>query len=507
MSFKFENQNVSDEALQEAKLLAFEEMNTASQKAEEAARLQALKEAEARLQAEEAARLQAEEAARLQALKEAEAAARLRQEAEAAAVPRGLYRFPLVSIPTNDSRWVSSVVYKINTHGWTIINDKDGNPRYYIVPDGNRACIFSSVIGGLTSINEPVIVKMLSDKVDKFVAEFNTKIAGEELNNYIRQFQYETVSKIAEMIIPELIYLIEYYLGLLKWHEDNPAQSKKDKEAARKDIEDINKMLYDLYNYSQEIINRPENFMVGVVYNAGEPIKEKAYQTDTTLLKAGINEEDWNTQEIFGPKVLSSTLKPVETDRDESTNTTYIFPKDSKKNPVFGNMTSKGKTKTFDATTSQMLMHAFSQAPLALVFDNSCFEILSSDRRLIQNFDIIEDLRKEIASLKNRIQMTREQSHEIQVKIRKITGISRDIGGKQDDSLTSTTLLDQLAKLQQNSAFMGYYQDVTTKQAVVDTKPKKKNGGKRKTLKKYRKKMSQKKRHLSKNKRRKTKRK
>lgn len=478
------------------KLEAFEQMKQA-----EEARLQALK---------EAARLQAlKEAARLQALKEAEEAARLQQEAEAAAVPRkGPYLFPLKSLPTSDSLWVSSVVYKINTHGWTIVSDKNGNPRYYTVPEGKRACIFSSVIGGLTSINEPVIVKMLSDEVDKFIAIFPTKTPGPELNQYIQQFQYETVSKIAEMIIPELIYLIEYYLGLLKWHEDNPAEPKKAKDA-EKDIKEINKMLYDLKNYSEELLSRPENFMVGVVYNARELIKEKAYQTDTTLLKAGINEEDWNTQEIFGPKVLSSTLKPVETDRDESTNTTYIFPKDSTKNPVFGNMTSKGKTKTFDATTSQMLTHAFLQAPLALVFDNSCFEILSSDRRLIQNFDIIEDLRKEIASLDNRIQMTPSQSDAIKVAIRKITGIPRVIDGKQDNSLTRITLLGQLAKLNLTSVFMEYYTKVTTEKAVAvaATKPKKKKGGKRKTLKKYGKKMSQKKRHLSKNKGRKTKRK
>jgi len=450
---------------------------------------------------------------------EAEAAAEAKFEAfEAAkkaevAGPYNRNSAALLSLVTPQSQMVSSVVYKINTHGWTITHDKDGNPLYYTVPEGKRACIFSSVIGGLTSINEPVVVKMLSDEVDKFIAEFPRKIVGEELNNYIRQFQYETVSKIAKLMIPELIYLIEYYFGLFEWYEKNPP--KKNDSVAKADYEETKKMLYDLYNYSQEIISRPENFMTCAVYNAGDRIKEKNYQTDTMLLNNAINQEDWNISKSNGPEVLSATLKPSQASAVKITEPKFMFPKKLDTHE-FGKVTSRGRKKIVDTNTTQMLQNAFEENSLALIFDNSCFEILGPDKRLIQNFKTIEDLRQQMiqqnanSDSDNQIQMTLEKSDEIKAAISEIKGISRLIGDKMDDSLIETNLPDQIAKLQGNSVFMQYYQKVTTEPVVeisAATSGARKKGGKRKTLKKYRNKMSQKKRYLSKNKRRKTKRK
>jgi len=416
--------------------------------------------------------------------------------------PVGLYPVKMKSIKTSTSRPVPSLTRQIHTHGFVVVNDTCDSgsitKEYYTVPEGKRAIIFTTVIPGLTSINEPSVVKMISDSFENFSRIYYTE-DPDQIPEVIQTYQYNTVLKLAELIVPEIIYLIPYHYGIFAFYKDILEKNIELEptielsKIQRDDYDEAFKMLSDLLKYSEELLTNPQNFLTCAVYNQDDQIIQKKYQTDSTLLKNAENPGDWNGVDLQGQPVSSSSLKSVANPNTNS-NVSYLYNSKNNPSPNFGTITKKGKKTTYESTTGELLNHAFENNSLVLILDNSCYEIINTEGQLVTNTESIEMIMNEVISQPNRLTMTDSAKNDIIEKVNKIKGISRNIGAISDTSLTEKTLPDQLLILRNDKFFMTKFRQ----QQIAKNKPPEikrfnkiaaakkassKKGGKQKTLK------------------------
>ena len=407
-----------------------------------------------------------------------------------------------LSLPCEGSTLVATSLIATFTHGWYVADDSHSNPENilfdeFVYPEGTRELLFETVNADLTSISRSEVVEMLKSEFKSFVdyTLFNpeTNINENDLNKQIEEWQYQTVLKLAELIIPEIIYLIEYYLDRYKWFKE---ERKCGKNIDEKDYEYTFQMLSDLLKYSEEMLNHPQNFMICYLYNGGNKKIIKRHQTDSSLVTSK-NSADWNQDYKITGRVPSSTLNQSST-QGKIKEGSRFKPKSTSSTTVPRVAIFSTRKKKWDAewASDSTTQSAIENAPYLVSLDHSCAEVLNLKGEHVTNKKSIDAIKaKKRENLYS--QISPEHASDISQHVRTITGM-QDPGGCFD--VTTASLEQQIAKLKANSDF---YSKFIAQQTAINTKGgskhkrsrkrhrnkarKTKKRGKRRTKKRYRK--------------------
>ena len=307
-------------------------------------------------------------------------------------------------------------------------------------------------------------------------------------------WQYQTVLALANEIIPEIIYLIEYYLDRYNWFKREINCGNKIDE---KDYDYTFKMLSDLLKYAEEMLNNPQNFMICYLYSANDTKIIKNHQTDSKLV-TNKTSRDWNRFEESTAPIMSNTLNPaISLTHKKTRDGSIFFPKNNRsKVPPGVKITQRKSTWNAEWTDKSTTERGLIDASYLATLDHSCAEVLNLNGEHVTNKESIDAIKEEKEkNVYSRISL--EHTREISDHVKTITGM-QDPGGCFD--VTTASLEQQIAKLKANSDF---YSKFIAQQTAINTKGgskhkrsrkrhrnkarKTKKRGKRRTKKRYRK--------------------